>query len=254
MLNVECIPALADNYIWIVPTGDARVLVVDPGDAGPVVAALTARGLQPEVILITHHHRDHTGGIAGLLARWPVEVYGPGAEAIPGRTRALAGGEELRFGGLRFQVIATPGHTRGHICYAGHGALFCGDTLFTAGCGRLFEGTAEQMYSSLEKLRALPDETMVYCAHEYTEDGLAFAAVAEPGNDAIQARRLEVEALRRRGERTVPAPLGVEKRTNPFLRSHDPTLIAAAEAFAGHRLASGAEVFGTIRHWKDTLD
>jgi hydroxyacylglutathione hydrolase len=255
MLNVDCIPAFEDNYIWLVHTGANRAVVVDPGEAAPVLEALHERGLQAEAILITHHHRDHTGGVAALLANRPVPVYGPAIDAIPGRTDAVADGDRICFsGGIEFQVLATPGHTRGHVCYVGHGALFCGDTLFTGGCGRLFEGTAEQMHASLEKLRALPDDTLVYCAHEYTESSLAFAAVAEPNNDVLHARRIEVAARRRAGEATVPSGLGLEKQTNPFLRSHEPALISAAEAFAGRRLASGAEVFGAVRHWKDTLD
>jgi hydroxyacylglutathione hydrolase len=161
---------------------------------------------------------------------------------------------ELAACSLTLQVFDTPGHTRGHICYYGHGALFSGDTLFTGGCGRLFEGSAEQMYLSLEKLRALPDDTLLYCAHEYTLANLAFAAVAEPHNTAIASRNVAVERLRREGKATVPAPLSLEKATNPFLRSHVPSLIAAAEHFSGRSLATPAEVLAVVRHWKDTLD
>jgi hydroxyacylglutathione hydrolase len=155
---------------------------------------------------------------------------------------------------LTFRVLDTPGHTAGHVCYVGHNALFCGDTLFAGGCGRLFEGTAEQMYASLEKLRALPDETLVYCAHEYTQANLAFAVVAEPENPVILSRLEAVRRLRAEKQDTVPSPLGLEKKTNPFLRSHVPSLVRAAEAFAGHALSGPAEVFATVRYWKDTLD
>jgi hydroxyacylglutathione hydrolase len=170
-------------------------------------------------------------------------------------THPVAEGDTIELGGsVQFQVLDTPGHTRGHVCYVGEGALFCGDTLFTGGCGRLFEGTAEQMYHSLEKLRSLADETLVYCAHEYTEGCLRFAVVAEPDNEDIRTRQVQVGREREAGKATVPAPLGVEKRTNPFLRSHEPALIAGAERFAGHPLTTSIQVFATVRGWKDSLD
>lgn len=254
MLKVDCIPAFDDNYVWALHTGPGQVALVDPGDAEPVIAYLEKSGLTPTAILITHHHGDHTGGVARLVERWPVPVYGPVRRTFHQLNRAVHEGDELTLGEVRLRVLETPGHTRDHICYLATGALFCGDTLFTAGCGRLFEGTPAQMHASLEKLRALPDETLVYCAHEYTLDNLAFALVAEPDNEAITQRFQETKRARDAGQPTVPSILAQEKATNPFLRSHIPALRAAAERFAGHSLTTGAEVFATVRQWKDSLD
>jgi len=257
MLDIRCVPAFDDNYIWLIGIpGSRQVAVVDPGDADPVIAALDEQGLHPIAILITHHHGDHTGGVAELVDRYTIPVYGPARERIPCLTHPLSEGErvELESLGLEFSVLDTPGHTRGHVCYVGHDALFCGDTLFTAGCGRLFEGSAAQMAESLAKLAALPETTLVYCAHEYTAANLRFALVVEPDNPDILARRDEVARRRARHEPTVPESLLVEKKTNPFLRCAIPAVIAAAEGFAGKALPSLAEVFATVRHWKDTLD
>jgi hydroxyacylglutathione hydrolase len=256
MLQVRRVDAFEDNYIWLAGTKDSpRVAVVDPGDADPVFAALEANSLEPEAILITHHHPDHTGGIPELVDRYRIPVYGPAHERIGGITHPMEEGREIVLStGLTFRVLDTPGHTRGHICYVGEGALFCGDTLFAAGCGRLFEGTAEQMHASLEKLAALPDDTLVYCAHEYTLANLAFARVAEPDNRDILERQNEARQIRERGDATVPSTMRLEKRTNPFLRSTNPELRAAAERFAGRSLEKPSEVFATVRHWKDTLD
>lgn len=256
MMKVHTVKAFDDNYIWLIGTGDSKlVAAVDPGDAEPVLTYLHDNGLTLCAILITHHHYDHTGGIADLTARFAVPVYGPANETIRGRTQAVAEGDEIALeNGLKFHVLDTPGHTRGHVCYIGHGALFCGDTLFSAGCGRLFEGTAEQMHNSLAKLAALPDETQVYCAHEYTRANLKFARVAEPDNADMAKRQAEVEALLKAGRPTVPSTMAIEKKTNPFLRSHIESLVTAAEHFAGHSLNTGAEIFATVRYWKDTLD
>lgn len=255
MIKVHCIPAFGDNYIWLIgKEGSSHVAAVDPGDAEPVIEYLQQHNLTLDAILITHHHYDHTGGVEELVARYSATVYGPANERIPSLTIAVKEGDNIDLEGLHLQVMDTPGHTKGHVCYTGHGALFCGDTLFGAGCGRLFEGTPEQMYHSLQKIAALPDDTLVYCAHEYTVDDLKFALVAEPDNVDIQARQREALALRSQGMATVPSTLALEKRTNPFLRSHVTALVNAAEGFAGHSLKSGAEVFATVRHWKDTLD
>lgn len=257
MMEVRPVHAFDDNYIWLIGSRDnAHVAIVDPGDEEPVIERLEQEGLQPEAILITHHHGDHTGGVSALVERYAVPVYGPAQERIPALTHPLREGDTVTLpgSGLQFSVIDTPGHTRGHICYTGHNALFCGDTLFAAGCGRIFEGTPEQMYQSLEKIRALADETVVYCAHEYTRANLTFALVAEPQNPDTLARMEQVRSLREQGRDTVPSLLGEEKKTNPFLRSHVPALAEAAERFAGHPLATPAEVFATVRHWKDTLD
>lgn len=257
MMKVHQLNAFDDNYIWLIGCDDrSDVAIVDPGDAEPVIEYLEREGLRPAAILITHHHGDHTGGITELLARYSIPVYGPAGERIPALTHPLREGDEVELVAcdIRLQVLDTPGHTRGHICYYGHGALFSGDTLFAAGCGRLFEGTAEQMYHSLEKIRALPDDTLVYCAHEYTQANLGFAVVAEPHNAETLSRLQEVAGLRRAGKATVPSRLAAEKATNPFLRSHIPSLTTAAEAFAGRKLATPAEVLAMVRHWKDTLD
>ncbi len=257
MMKVHQLNAFDDNYIWLIGCDDKPdVAIVDPGDADPVIEYLEREGLRPMAILITHHHGDHTGGVTELLEHYQIPVYGPADERIPALTHPLHEGDgvELPSCAMRLQVFDTPGHTRGHICYYGHGALFSGDTLFSAGCGRLFEGTAEQMYHSLEKLRALPDDTLVYCAHEYTQANLGFAVVAEPHNAEILARLNKVDALRRAGRPSVPSSLATEKATNPFLRSHVPSLAAAAETFAGRDLSTPAEVLAVVRHWKDTLD
>ena len=257
MLEVRKVHAFDDNYIWMIGCqGSRRVAIVDPGEAEPVIERIEQEALIPEAILITHHHGDHTAGIGELLARYPVPVYGPAGETIRHLSHPLKEGDALTLseGRIHLQVLDTPGHTRGHICYYGAGALFCGDTLFAAGCGRLFEGSPEQMYQSLEKLRALPDATLVYCAHEYTEANLRFAHIAEADNPQISERLEEVIHLRQQGQDTVPSLLGREKQTNPFLRSHEKILQQAASHYAGRPLDSPAEVFATVRQWKDALD
>jgi len=257
MLQVRPIQAFEDNYIWLVQAADnPAVAIVDPGDAEPVLGALERDALEPVAILITHHHADHTGGVASLLRRYDLPVYGPANERIPGLSHPVREGDHvlLEALGANFTVLDVPGHTRGHVAFYGHGMLFCGDTLFTGGCGRLFEGSAAQMHASLSKIRALPDDTLVYCAHEYTLANLKFALIAEPDNEALTQRMDEARRQREKGLATVPSTLGLEKRTNPFLRSDVPGITAAAERFAGFRLIGGAEVFGAVRHWKDTLD
>jgi len=257
MLTIRPIPAFKDNYIWLLSGPEKPYAVlVDPGDAQPVLEALERLSLIPGAILVTHHHWDHTNGIRTLLKHYPMAVYGPASEAIPGLTHPLKQGDRVSFPeiGADFQVLDVPGHTRGAIAFYGNGALFCGDTLFTAGCGRLFEGTAAQMHASLTKFAALPDQTQVYCGHEYTVENLHFAQVVEPANPDIQARLNEATGRRAVALPTVPASLAVEKCTNPFLRTAVPQLIAAAERYAGHRLPTGAEVFAAVRRWKDDLD
>jgi hydroxyacylglutathione hydrolase len=257
MFKVHTVYAFSDNFIWLIQNEtSSAVAIVDPGDASPVLDALQQLQLDPAAILITHHHGDHIGGVRRLLQHHDVPVYGPAQENIPGLTHPLKDGDVIQLDMLpaEFRVLDVPGHTRGHIAYVGHGMLFCGDTLFSVGCGRLFEGTAEQMYDSLEKIRALPDDTRVYCAHEYTLDNIRFAKVVEPDNPDLLAREAEAHEQLSAGGNTVPSLLGVEKRTNPFLRSHESTVIRAAEGFAGHALPRASEVFGTVRNWKDTLD
>lgn len=257
MYPVLHVPAFEDNYIWLIRGRSAgQVALVDPGDAAPVLAALSRLDLTPVAILCTHHHGDHTGGIEELKRRFPdMPVYGPGDENIAGITHALRDGERLDLPvlGLRFEILAVPGHTRGHIAYYGHGWLFCGDTLFSAGCGRLFEGTPEQMQRSLARLGALPGDTLVYCAHEYTRANLRFAQAVEPDNPAIQRYRGEVDERRARGEPTVPSTIALERAINPFLRWDSPAVRRAAENRAGTALTDDISVFAAIRRWKDSF-
>lgn len=251
MFDIIRIPAFKDNYIWLLRKGTAAV-VVDPGDAGPVLAVLEREGLALTAILITHHHADHQGGIAGLLARYPAAVFGPQVESITGLSRPLRGGETIDLPelGVAFAVIAVPGHTLGHLAYYGADCLFCGDTLFGAGCGRVFEGTMAQMRASLERLAALPEGTAVYCAHEYTQANLRFALAVDPDNRRLRQRADEVAAARAMGEASVPSTLAQEKATNPFLRCGERALIASAQ----RRVAQAndpLEVFTALREWKN---
>lgn len=256
MLSVTPVAVLRDNYVWLLQDAKSpAVAIVDPGEAAPVLEVLAAHRLEPAAILITHHHWDHTNGIVGLLQHYPdTPVYGPARENIPGRTHALSTGAPVQLPelNLELQVFEVPGHTAGAIAYYGHGLLFSGDTLFTAGCGRLFEGTAQQMHASLSTLASLPDSTLLYCGHEYTLANLEFAAAVEPGNADIRTRIEETQALRKRGLPSVPAMLVQERRTNPFLRCAEPAVVEAAERWAGAALHSGAEVLGAVRRWKDS--
>jgi hydroxyacylglutathione hydrolase len=254
MFDVTQIPAFKDNYIWLLRKG-ASAVVIDPGDAPPVLEVLHREKLSLSSILITHHHQDHQGGVAELLAHSPsTEVFGPAGESITGMTRPLRGGEGVYLDslGLKLQVMAVPGHTLGHLAYYGEGCLFCGDCLFTGGCGRVFEGTALSMYESLARLAALPDDTLIYCAHEYTEANLRFALAVEPGNRALRHRADEVAVLRAKDLSTVPSTLALEKATNPFLRCKEPEVIAAARArgIAENDLVA---VFAAIREWKNSF-
>ena len=252
MFDVIRIPAFKDNYIWLL-RNDAAAVVVDPGDARPVIDALEREGLSLAAILVTHHHADHQGGISSLLGYCACPVFGPAAESITGLTDPLLGGETIRIDALNadFRVLPVPGHTLGHLAYYGAGCVFCGDTLFAAGCGRLFEGTPAQMLDSLERLAALPDETAVYCAHEYTEANLRFALDVEPGNRRLQARVDEVAVTRAKGLSTVPSSIAEEKATNPFLRCNEAEVIATAQS----RAATGSgplAVFTALREWKNS--
>ena len=256
MAAIIPIPAFADNYIWLLRAGRAAV-VVDPGDAAPVQAYLDREGLDLAAIVATHHHGDHVGGIEGLVARRRVPVYGPARESIPARTSALREGDAVVLDelGLELLVLDVPGHTAGHIAYTGRVAdapvLFCGDTLFAAGCGRIFEGTPATMWTSLSKLAALDPATRVFCAHEYTLANLRFAAAVEPANVALAQRRVRDAALRDRGQPTVPSTIADELATNPFLRANEPAVRAAAEAHAGRLLDGDVAVFAQLRAWKD---
>lgn len=251
-LQITPIPAFTDNYLWLLARG-GRAVIVDPGDAAPVERALGEQGLELAAILVTHHHSDHVGGLAALKARHDVPVYGPAAESIRGLTHVLREGDRVRIDalGLELAVWEVPGHTLGHIAYVADGFVLCGDTLFSAGCGRLFEGSPEQMHRSLGRLAALPPSTQVYCTHEYTLSNLAFALAVEPDSAALGAEVARVRALRSAGQPSLPSSIGHELRVNPFLRAADPAVVAAASRHAGRRLASPQDVFTTLRRWKD---
>ncbi|HUO81704.1 MAG TPA: hydroxyacylglutathione hydrolase [Gammaproteobacteria bacterium] len=255
MLEVTPVEAYRDNYIWLVHgAGDRRkVAVVDPGDAPPVMRALRRRDLEPAAVLATHHHHDHTGGIAALVENFDIPVYGPLHEHVPQCTRGIGEGDTVELGllDLEFEVLDIPGHTAGHIAFVGHGTVFCGDTLFSAGCGRLFEGTPEQMSRSLDKLAALPPGTAVFCGHEYTLDNLRFALTIEPDNAHARAWLEEAGARRARNEPTLPSTIGLERHINPFLRCHEPAVREAAERRCGRRLEDAVSVFAAVRAWKD---
>lgn len=254
MLQVTAVQAFTDNYIWLIhsPRDQRQVVAVDPGDAAPVHQALADKGLQLSGILLTHHHRDHVGGVVELLRQTSVAVFGPANEAVPGEPTRVRAGDRATFDslGLQFDVLDVPGHTAGHVAYWGHGALFCGDTMFSAGCGRLFEGTAEQMLASLDQFAALPEETRVYCGHEYTVSNLRFALAVEPDNEESARYLEECSGKRARNEATVPSDIRRERNVNPFLRCRRQTVKQAAEARAGREL-NPVEVFAVVREWKD---
>ena len=253
-MNLAALPAFTDNYIWMLHDGHQAV-VVDPGDAAPVHAALDGLGLRLAAILVTHHHPDHVGGIDALRDRLRGVVYGPAHETIPGPFEPLVGGDRVDVLGLPFEVIEVPGHTAGHIAYIQREVeaspiLFCGDTLFSAGCGRLFEGTPAQMVHSLAMLNALPADTRVCCTHEYTLANLRFAATVEPGNADIAACTETSRRLRDQGQPTLPSTLARERRINPFLRCSEPAVVASARA-QGAASNDGVEVFAALREWKN---
>lgn len=256
MNTITIIPirAFQDNYIWCLRTGTVAV-VVDPGNADPVLDYLSSEKLQLAAILTTHHHGDHVGGNTKLLTKYNVPVFGPAREKIPGITTALKEGDTLEVPGvgLTLGVLDVPGHTAGHIAYYGGGVLFCGDTLFSCGCGRLFEGTAEQMHASLAKFAALPGDTLVYCAHEYTLSNLRFARAADPDNPALARREASARAALSAGHPSIPSTIESELAANPFLRGGNPAVAASASRRAGHTLTSSVDVFTTLRQWKDSF-
>jgi hydroxyacylglutathione hydrolase len=253
-VDIVPIPAFNDNYIWLLRSGRDAV-VVDPGDAAPVLEFLGRNDLRLGAVLLTHHHADHVGGVEDLLDRFQVEVYGPAAESIPSVSRAVSEADRVRLPRIEVElnVLEIPGHTRGHVAYYGANLLFCGDTLFSCGCGRLFEGTPEQMLASLDKLSALPPSTQVFCGHEYTHANCRFALAVEPENDALRRREHEVAQLRAKGIPTLPSSIGVELQTNPFLRSRCPAVRAAVERYRGAHLAKDADVFAALRKWKNSF-
>lgn len=253
-LTVTAIPAFTDNYIWLISSGGKQCAVVDPGDAAPVKNALKKAGLTLEYILITHHHWDHTGGVAELADATGAKVFGPHDPRIPDQDASYGEGEtiELPLLGLTFKVIEIPGHTSSHIAFYGHGRLFCGDTLFSVGCGRLFEGTPAQMQVSLDKIAELPPATQVFCAHEYTQSNCEFALAVEPDNEQLQQRTRQVEATRAAGHITLPSELGQELAINPFLRSRQPAVVEAAKKH-DPKAKPGESTLAVIRAWKDSI-
>ena len=245
------LPAFDDNYIWTWRDDAGRALVVDPGQAGQVLAAADD-GLEPVGILLTHHHGDHVGGVDELRRRWPaLPVIAPADDRIATASRRVGDGDRVTVGDWVFETIAVPGHTVSHIAFHGHGLLFCGDTLFSLGCGRLFEGTPAQMLGSLEQLAALPGDTRVCCGHEYTLSNAAFARVVEPDNPALARRIEEAQAMRQSGRPTLPSTLAVECATNPFLRIDAPGVRAAIAEHAGQAHDDRVQAFAALRRWKD---
>lgn len=262
-MKLISLPAFVDNYIWMLHDG-REAWVVDPGDAAPVIEALQSRRLTLRGILVTHHHADHVGGIAGLRPLLAGEVVGPATEAIPGPYRGVTGGDRVEVLGLRFDVLDVPGHTRGHIAFHAPAPgpietsddwlqgplLFCGDTLFSGGCGRLFEGTAAQMHASLSALAALDAATAVCCAHEYTLSNLRFARAVEPANPELVEYTAWCEQRRSAGLPTLPSRIGLERRINPFLRCDQPDVITAASRMQP-AASSAVEVLASLRQWKN---
>ena len=254
-INVRPVRAFSDNYIWLIesPQAPGRLVAVDPGEAAPVIEELQRSGASLAAILLTHHHADHIGGVPELLRHGAVPVIGPDDTRIAHRTRSVKDGErcELPDLGLVFEILQVPGHTLSHIAFWGHGALFCGDTLFSAGCGRMFEGTPTQMNASLNTLRDLPPDTRMYCGHEYTAANLRFALTVDPANGAAIEYQSSVDRVRAEGRPSLPSTLRLETRVNPFLRCDDQIVARAAEKHAGHSLKEPADVFGVLRAWKD---
>lgn len=251
MVSVHLVPAFQDNYIYCIQYRQDAVFIVDPGDAEPVMAFLQRRRLSPTAILATHHHGDHVGGNPVLARAYNIPIFGP-SRRIPGVTHIVEAGRH-RIDGVDIDVMAVPGHTRDHIAYYFEHSLFCGDTLFAAGCGRLFEGTPPQMHDSLCKLAALPDHTGIYCGHEYTLNNLRFARQVEPDNPVLRERLRTVEVERRQGRPTLPSRMDLEQATNPFLRVHLPSVQAAARRFDPACAGDPVSTLAAIRRWKDAF-
>ena len=250
-MSLQPLPAFADNYIWTLSADGGDAVIVDPGEAAPVFAAADA-GLRPAMVLLTHHHADHIGGCAALLQRWPgLPVFAPVDERIDLPCTRMGEGDRVEHGGWRFEVLEIPGHTRSHVAFHGHGLVFCGDTLFSLGCGRMFEGTPEQMLGSLDRLAALPGETLVCCGHEYTLANAAFAAAADRDNPALRERSAEAANQRERGLPTLPATIAGERAANPFLRVDSAAIQGAIAARLGRAPRDRVETFAELRRWKD---
>ncbi|MEZ2623187.1 hydroxyacylglutathione hydrolase [Paenalcaligenes hominis] len=257
-LQLKAIPAFNDNYIWLLHNQQYAV-AVDPGDAQPVLSYLKQHSLQLTALLITHHHHDHVGGITELVQAYPdLPVYGPANETIPQRTQAVHDQDPIYLSelGVELRVLTVPGHTKGHVAYFGYSDtnepfLFCGDTLFSGGCGRLFEGTAAQMLGSLNKITALPPQTLVCCAHEYTLANLNWALEVEPDNSALHAYYTQAATQRANHQPTLPSSIGLELRINPFLRTHIPAVQLSASQYGSRRASTDTEVFAQLREWKN---
>ena len=254
-MNLLALPAFNDNYIWMLHDG-CDALVVDPGDSQPVLSALASLKLNLSAILVTHHHSDHVGGVDALRPFLKGDVFGPARESIPQPCRALTDGQQIKVLGLTFEVIDVPGHTAGHIAYFQRGSasqtplLFCGDTLLSGGCGRLFEGTAAQMHHSLRRLSDLPGSTRVCCAHEYTLSNLKFASDVEPDNTELKAYTQWCQQQRAAGLFTLPSSVAQEIKINPFLRCTEPTVVQSALAH-GALSTSPTDIFAALRQWKN---
>jgi hydroxyacylglutathione hydrolase len=254
--SVRAVSTLKDNYVWLIHAeNSAHVIVIDPGDEKPVIQAIQHQELIPVAIIITHHHYDHVDGIEPFLEHFKVPVYGPANESIPAVTNPLLPSDNLSIHRdfPSCQVIAVPGHTNGHLAYLFDDSLFCGDTLFSAGCGRLLGGTYSQLLNSLKYICSLPLKTKIYCAHEYTVNNLRFSLVVEPGNHEVQQRLEYVEKLRTESKITLPSTLEIELATNPFLRCQEPSVVSAAEQYISHSLVNELAVFTVLRQWKDNF-
>lgn len=251
-LNIIAIPAFGDNYIWLLTAGGSSCAVVDPGDAEPVLEVLENQGLDLAYILLTHHHPDHIGGVGDLLKKYTARVFGPDDRRIPYPQHVCREGDLVSLPDLKaeFRVLEVPAHTRTHIAFHGENALFCGDTLFSIGCGRLFEGSPDDMQRSLDKLAALPATTRVYCGHEYTQANCAFALEVEPENAALRARADEVNRLRAAGRITLPSTLADELAANPFMRTREKSVLEAARKIDPEAMPGGSAM-AVIRAWKD---
>jgi hydroxyacylglutathione hydrolase len=251
-MNIQSIPIFKDNYIWLI-VGAKSAVAIDPGDAKPLQDFLHKHDLSLDAILITHYHSDHVGGILDLKEEYNPNIYAPKSEQVQGITQQVSGGDELLLSSINktLSVLDIPGHTLGHVGYYMPGILFCGDTLFSAGCGRIFEGSPQQMFDSLQKLAALPDETLVYCTHEYTAKNLEFAKTIEPSNTAIENKLNAVLELRKNNTPSIPTTIGEEKKYNPFLRCYRPEIVLHLENYFGLKISSSVEAFKYLRQLKD---